>query len=80
LLMIVLVYLVVCLVLAGLLVVGVVHLVAAQRNEVPPVFTPTAALDEVVRELDLPERGVLIDLGCGEIGTGAAGEGAVGAG
>jgi SAM-dependent methyltransferase len=52
--------------LAGLLVAGVVFLIAAQRNVVPPVFTPRGAVDEVIEALELPERGLLVDVGCGD--------------
>jgi SAM-dependent methyltransferase len=57
--------LMIVLTLAVLLVV-VVHLVAAGRNAVPPVFTPPGVLAQVVEALDLPERGRLVDLGCGD--------------
>jgi SAM-dependent methyltransferase len=44
----------------------IVHLVAAARNAVPPVLTPPEAVAEVLRELKLPVRGKLVDLGCGD--------------
>jgi SAM-dependent methyltransferase len=48
------------------LIASVVYLVAAERNVVPAVFTPGRAVGEVLDALDLPERGLLVDLGCGD--------------
>jgi len=42
------------------------HLVTAQRNAVPPVLMPPKALAEVVQALKLPDKGTLVDLGCGD--------------
>jgi cyclopropane fatty-acyl-phospholipid synthase-like methyltransferase len=50
------------LVLAG----SMVYLAAAARNEVPAVFTPDKTLPQVVKALDLPEHGKVVDLGCGD--------------
>jgi tRNA G46 methylase TrmB len=48
------------------LLVMLVYFVAAERNLVPAVFTPRRAVGEVLEALDLPERGVFVDLGCGD--------------
>jgi precorrin-6B methylase 2 len=59
-------YLLIIVLMTGVALVYVVHLVAAQRNAVPPVFTPARAIPEVVASLDLPQRGTLVDVGCGD--------------
>jgi hypothetical protein len=56
----------VAVVLPAFLIVMVVYFVAGSRNVVPAVFTPRLAVDEVLDALDLPERGLFVDLGCGD--------------
>jgi len=43
-----------------------IYILAAFRNVVPAVFTPGESLDRIVSELDLPEHGKIVDLGCGD--------------
>jgi SAM-dependent methyltransferase len=53
-------------ILALFVVTVAVYLVFASRNAVHTVMSPRGVIQEVAAVLDLPERGVFYDLGCGD--------------
>jgi SAM-dependent methyltransferase len=54
------------LLLMGLVALQATHLYYSVHNRVPFVRAPREALAQIRQVLDLPERGVLWDLGCGD--------------
>lgn len=53
-------------VMAAIIIFAVIHMLFSSRNAVPSVWTPSKLVDEVIDALELPESGVLYDLGCGD--------------
>jgi SAM-dependent methyltransferase len=47
-------------------VVLIVFLIASVRNSSPAVMTPPIVLEAIVKALELPESGLVVDMGCGD--------------
>jgi cyclopropane fatty-acyl-phospholipid synthase-like methyltransferase len=64
--MLVVVLVIMLLIVAMGIIAAVMYLLASVRNAVPAVFTPLHTVGAVIKALNLPEQGTLVDLGCGD--------------